>query len=632
MNLQWIIEQNKIALYDNDTFIYTDSGSIWKSVFSSQPVVIGTSQAPDISLALPDLEYSKQLASPCLSLDRNVDGNLIVNISVQVNSKPYAIADDADQIIVNNKWFAINRDFTEEIRDTLVDLSIPFHSPINFAQIAQLNLLQGIDVLEGSDKSEINEKQKLGHKYESIPGLKASLYPYQKDGVVFLHAISDQNIGSILGDEMGLGKTLQIIALLQYEKNKKLEPKNGKSLIVVPATLMENWYREIAKFAPKLSVLKHYGAKRTGLAEGFDDYDVVIVSYETCVNDASLFNSFVWNLVVLDEAQNIKNPDAIRTQIVKALPRRVSIAVTGTPVENHLRDLWSLTDFAVPNLLGSLRDFEALYSNETQYNATTIGNLVSPILLRRAIKDVAKDLPQRIDIPQPLEMTAILASAYEQERQNIIDTYGQSASLVQMIKLRQLCTHPSLVMAEWNEDPAYGMPKYQRAMELLEEIFLKNEKALVVTSFVPMSAIFIQDLMQQWPKAYLNRINGDVDIKMRQPIVDEFSQFEGYGALFINPQAGGTGLNIPTANHVIHYNPEWNPALTDQASARSYRRGQEKPVTIHYLYFVDTIEEYVVDTVLFKRNLARTAVKQNDHILDNSEIIKLGLSVSPIKE
>lgn len=528
------------------------------------------------------------------------------------------------QIVFDGCWFLIDGTVVAETAETLAEKGIAVTGRIN---IGQLIWLRGKDRLPVPFKDLTADTDAPG---SNLPkpcdlGLRpgTELFDYQEIGVSFLTAVARESLGCILADEMGLGKTLQIIALLSIEK----AAARGPNLIVCPATLLENWRREIAVFAPHLSTLVHSGPTRTGNPSVFATYDVVVASYETAVRDEPLISSVEWNVLTLDEAQNIKNPDAQRTVSVKGLPRRVSLAVTGTPVENKLTDLWSIADFALPSLLGSRKDFEAAY-DDSHEDASRLAPVVAPILLRRRVADVARDLPPRIDIPQVLSMTRQMASLYEDIRKEIADTYGTSATLVALGKLRQFCTHPRLLGISW-EDPAKGMPKYQRLVEILEEIFARGQKALVFSSFTGMADILLEDIPKRFPSAWGGAIDGRVPVEYRQALVDRFSEHDGFGFLALNPKAAGVGLNITAANHVIHYNPEWNPAVEDQASARAHRRKQKLPVTVHHLFFADSVEEVVADRLDFKRLIAGGAVVGHKGTSDASDIAR-ALMISPL--
>lgn len=456
-------------------------------------------------------------------------------------------------------------------------------------------------------------------------GIDARLYGYQLAGWRWLKFLLAEGVGGLLADEMGLGKTLQVISVLSDSGAASLAP----SLIVVPGSLLENWRREIAKFAPHLSVLKHHGPARTGRPAALEGYDVVVTSYDNAVSDNGLLNMIPWKAIILDEAQYIRNPNAQRTKAVKRLQREVGLAITGTPVQNGLLDLWSIIDFALPGYLGEATAFSASYPDHAD-GAQKLEQVVSPLMLRRRVADVAKDLPPRINIPQILELTPEEASAYDAERDRIVTEYGASATLVALTSLRRFCAHPSLMSGTSETEDPMSFSKFRRLKEIVEEIFSQGEKVLIFTSFTRMADMIARHISASHG-AFVGVIDGRLAIDERQPLIDRFSAVREGAALVLNPQAGGTGLNITAANHVIHYNPEWNPAIEDQASARSYRRGQELPVTIHRLLIASSVEEVVDDRLSRKRCLAEAAVvgvegKDEDY----GDIVK-ALSASPSK-
>jgi SNF2 family DNA or RNA helicase len=400
---------------------------------------------------------------------------------------------------------------------------------------------------------------------------------------------------------MGLGKTLQVIAAITDAPGGSISPV----LVVAPGSLLENWRREITKFSPGLSVLKHHGPSRSGTPRGLEGHDVVITSYGSVYRDNSLLQMIPWALVVLDEAQNIKNPAAARTRAVKALRRDAGLAVTGTPVENSLMDFWSIMDFACPGYLGDQASFESTYVDDPD-GAARLEPLVSPLMLRRRVAEVATDLPARIDIPQALDLTVQEAATYDGMRQQILTEYGQAASLVALTKLRMFCAHPVLVDA-WTSPDVGSFSKMRRLLDILGEVIANGEKALVFTSYTKMADLIVEEVASRHG-VFARTLDGRLPIDDRQPLLDAFEGVAGPGVLVLNPRAGGSGLNITAANHVIHYNPEWNPALEDQASARAYRRGQTRPVTVHRLFHAGTVEEVVDERLQRKRALAETAV------------------------
>jgi SNF2 family DNA or RNA helicase len=432
--------------------------------------------------------------------------------------------------------------------------------------------------------------------------IQAQLYPYQRDGWLWLGFIMREQLGGLLADEMGLGKTLQVISALRDPGG---EVAAGGALVIAPGSLLENWIREVAKFCPDFRAYKHQGAMRTGSPSDLKGFDLVVTSYDTVIRDLSLLKMIEWNVVILDEAQNIRNPNALRTKSVKEISRRVGLAVTGTPVENRLRDLWSIMDFAVPGYLGDLNNFESSYVDDVDA-ASALEPLISPLMLRRRVADVATDLPQRIDIPEFLEMSEAEASAYEGVRREVFEEYGKAATLVSLGRLRQFCTHPDIIAAP-SRAPNVGFSKFDRLMELLDEIFSRREKALVFTSYTKMADL-ISEMAVRTFGVMAATLDGRLAIDERQQLIDRFSMHDGPAVLILNPRAGGSGLNITSANHVIHYNPEWNPALEDQASARAYRRGQELPVTVRRLIYAGTVEEAMDERLHRKRNVAEAAI------------------------
>ncbi len=463
-----------------------------------------------------------------------------------------------------------------------------------------------------------------GFQTEGDPeGITATLYPYQHDGWCWLRFILREQLGGLLADEMGLGKTLQVISALRDPGGALV---SGGALVLAPGSLLENWVREIARFCPSMRTLKHHGNERTGRPVNLKGFDIVVSSYDTAIRDLSLLRMIEWNVVVLDEAQNIRNPDALRTRSIKQIRRRVGLAVTGTPVENRLRDLWSIMDFAVPGYLGSLRNFEERYGEDAEA-ASRLEPLVRPLMLRRRVAEVADDLPERIDIPEVLELREAEAHAYDEMREKAFSEYGTAATLVSLGKLRQFCAHP-VIVDDGIISPGNSFSKFERLKDLLEEIFALDEKVLVFTSYTRMADL-VANMASSEFDAMAATLDGRLHIEERQPLIDRFSGHEGSAVLVLNPRAGGSGLNITAASHVIHYNPEWNPALEDQAAARAYRRGQQRPVTVRRLTCAGTVEEVIDERLRRKREIAGTAITGVEGKQDDYADIMTALKRSP---
>jgi SNF2 family DNA or RNA helicase len=583
------------------------------------------------SAGIEDLRISPLPLIPSLSISFDQTRlKIVFSFSVLVGGEkkdlPFFANRLANHIVHNSKVYFVSN---AELIDAMLEeakvanpSNISIDSYLSFKKIAQENTF-----LEIEDNASEKMKGIPVSKDLQIPlGLKADLYPYQRTGFTWLTFIAEEKCGCVLADEMGLGKTLQIITLIlsRIEKGEK-----KPFLVVAPVTLLENWKREFAKFAPSVSTYIHYGPNRTGYYKNLEQYQVVISAYSTVVNDVSVLKNIEWCMVVLDEAQNIKNPYAERTKAVKQLDRNCGICVTGTPFENHMLDLWSLVDFSNPGLLGTQSAYEEKITDDTA-GAKEVEPILSPIMLRRNVADVAKDLPDRIEVPEPLRMSDQEAQTYEEIRQQTIKEYGgKNVTLPVLSRLRMCCAHPLLLDAVFNQDPAVTSIKYQRLCEIISHIVERNEKAIIFTSYVKMINILCDDLRVRF-SIPTDSIYGAVPANERQAKIDAFSNVQGSAVLVLNPNAAGTGLNITAANHIIHYTLEWNPAVEDQATARAYRRGQNKTVFVHRLFYADTVEDFVNKKIENKRMISEEAVVGTDGTAQSVNDIVAALNASPI--
>ena len=456
-------------------------------------------------------------------------------------------------------------------------------------------------------------------QFETV--LTVQPYPYQAVGIEWL--LSQQQLGrhgAILADVMGLGKTLQAIGLITHNVNEG----SKDNLVICPGTLLENWRREFVKFSPNLNVLNHYGAYRAGTAAKLREHDVVITTYDALIRDHSMLATINWNLVVIDEAQAIKNPRAQRTIRCKGLPRNFGLAISGTPLENRLLDLWSLSDFAEPGLFGSETQFENEYEGAPN-GAAEVNKIIRPILLRRRLHEIEHQLPEKIVIDHPISWPSELNDIYERVRLEAIQEFAMAGGLVATGRLRKLTTHP-LLMDIGPGDMTALSPKYSLTLEILEELFASKEKCLIFASYKKIIDRITDDIGLRYPSAFVKSLDGRTEMEFRNPLVDEFNSFDGPGVLVCNPIVAGAGLNITGANHVIHYNLEWNPAKEDQATFRVYRNGQLKETFIHRLFYVNTIDEVIDQRIQLKRNLSDLSV---DAAVSSDDYLA-GLQVSPI--
>ena len=630
--MSWSIK-NKLITYSSKAGkeLIPSAEEIFRAVFSQEA---DNDELLSLKDSFPEIRFSKIAAVPEIRMEWIGEK---INISVLIKRRGAYInvvlpsKGGKNYVIYENTWIYISPEI--ELIDALinacgiVDLqSVPFASYIKILELLRSEEYSSIVLIDSvSDSIQHNSE----HFTDELPiNLKAKLYPYQETGFKWLKHITDESCGCILGDEMGLGKTLQVITLLLQRKNSG----NGPSLVVAPVSLLENWKREIERFAPDLNFLVHHGSHRTGRYNLLKSFDVVITAYSTVSIDLSMLSMVSWDLLILDEAQSIKNPSSARTICVKELKRRAGIAITGTPFENHILDLWSLLDFVIPGCVGEKEAFAKYYKDDIN-GAEKIEPILSALMIRRKVDDVAKDLPQKVIIPQPLAMSDVEATCYEETRQSILGSLdARSATIASLTKLRMCCVHPYVVgLGNIEADPIVASTKYTRLCELLEEIIAVNEKIILFTSYSDMFTILEKDI----PKRFgipIASINGETQVEKRQAIIDKFSNIDGSAMLVLNPRAAGVGLNITAANHVIHYNLEWNPALEDQATARAFRRGQEKTVFIHRLYYVDTIEELINDKIYHKREMSEVAVVGSSGEENSKQLILQAIEKSPLKE
>lgn len=466
-----------------------------------------------------------------------------------------------------------------------------------------------------------------------IPGLHATLFPYQARGIRWMHRTASKTGGLILADQMGLGKTLQVIALLLLDPPVVTSP----ALVLCPTSLIANWVKEIEKFAPSLTVSVHRGPHRTGVFRGLQQANIVVTTYDTMVNDIAIFIAFEWAWVICDEAQAIKNPDSNRRQEIGTIPRRKSIPMTGTPVENSLLDLWSLVDFAVPGLLGTRGQFEADYP-DTVEAAKALNVITDPIILRRRVADVAGDLPERIDIDVPIDLDDRLIQQYRRVREEAMARYPVAGALVATLQLQLFCAHPWLRLKNSEEEDGENAelepeeraplvtPKVERLVSILREAFENDRKVIVFALFNRLGDLF-REACAPGTQVFWDAINGSTLQVERQRIIDRFTDHAGPGCLVLNPKAAGAGLNITAATIVIHYTPVWNPAIEDQASARAHRRGQTLPVTVYRLFYEDTVERVMLERSQWKHQLGNeiTPVSTRD-----GEDLRRALSIEPV--
>lgn len=594
-----------------------------------------------ISHSESDYEFSNRILSPVLKIEK-CDGKCTARLGANVTKQGKttfisSLSLNHNWLLDNNRIKPLPYDSPVFIRNALAE-SNP--DDLKYPEILHLKKtgIEGVKIIISPEITETANSRSLSLSLPSgVPGLDAELYPYQEHGVAWLAEAIQSIGGAILADEMGLGKTLQIIALFLLNRPSETQP----ALIVCPTTLIANWKREIEKFAPSLTILIHRGADRTGFYKDLMRSEVVITTYDTLVNDITIFRGVNWHFLVCDEAQAVKNPDSKRRKALHLLQRIYSIPVTGTPVENTLLDLWSLADLAVPGILDTQQSFSLLYP-DTEDGALELNSVTDAIILKRQVQDVADDLPERTDIDIPIEFTASEIQEYERIKSEAIAEYGIAGKLVAVGQLSIYCAHPwlrakNLLKPDWEdnvelfEDTAHPLftRKMDLCIQLLKEALLNSKKVLIFATYNYCGKLIQRAAAaSKLPDAYWHSINGSTPQNDRQTIVDEFSKFEGPAVLILNPKAAGAGLNITAATIVIHYTQNWNPALEMQASARAHRRGQDQPVTIYRLFYQGTVEETMVERSQWKRELGQAAIPVSTR---DKEDLGKALQLSPVE-
>ncbi len=448
--------------------------------------------------------------------------------------------------------------------------------------------------------------------------LHASLRDYQKDGFTWLARLANWGVGACLADDMGLGKTLQGLAVILSRCDQ------GPTLVLAPTSVCMNWASEAERFAPSLQV-KDFGAgdrtSRQALLDNLGPKDLLVSSYGLIQQEdvAAMLADVTWQNIVLDEAQAIKNHATKRSQAVMALQASFKIIMTGTPIENHLGELWNLFRFINPGLLGSLESFNLRFANPIERDqndaaSDALRRLIQPFILRRTKDQVLKELPSRTEITLPVELSTEEMAFYEALRREAIEKLTSSDAqagqkhlqvLAEIMKLRRACCNPSLVKPEL----AIPSTKLEQFSELVAELLDNGHKALVFSQFVDHLQI-LRDHLEKQQISY-QYLDGSTPAKKRKQGVDAFQNGEG-DVFLISLKAGGTGLNLTAADYVIHMDPWWNPAVEDQASDRAHRIGQQRPVTIYRLVAKGTIEDKIVALHQIKRDLADSLLTGTD--------------------
>ncbi len=542
-------------------------------------------------------------------------------------------------VLIKGKWVEVDREKLSEVLEQWREVQEQAEAGgVSFAEA--MRMLAGADLDGGGADgggadtrpqwSEVIAGKWLSGKMESLrspkvraeidagAGLKAELRPYQKLGVQWLWALRTLSLGGCLADDMGLGKTIQVLAILSMLRRKKVA---GTDLLVVPASIIDNWRLEMQRFAPELDALIAHPSHlpsasiKSLSASEVDAHDAVITSYGTVMR-SQWMKDHQWRCVILDEAQAIKNPGAKQTRAVKSLDAKWRLALTGTPVENKLGDLWSLFDFLNPGLLGSAKGFNGLCKSlaSRQHNAyAPLRTLLQPYILRRLKTDkaVISDLPDKTEVTAHCLLSKQQAALYQKsvkemkravEAEDAEGIKRRGLVLAFLMRFKQICNHPS----QWLGDNVYDAAhsgKFSRLRDLCEPIAARQDKLLVFTQFREMTEPLAGFLNEVFGKPGLI-LHGGTAVKKRQGLVKRFQEHDNVPFMVLSLKAGGTGLNLTAASHVIHFDRWWNPAVENQATDRAFRIGQKKNVLVHKFVCKGTVEERIDELVAGKQQLS----------------------------
>ena len=457
--------------------------------------------------------------------------------------------------------------------------------------------------------------KKINEKEVEIPkNLNASLRDYQISSLNWFNTIDTLGFGGILADEMGLGKTLQTISFL-------LSRENSKTLVITPTALIYNWKDEIEKFAPSMKVGLIHGIKkdRINIINNIEDYDVLLTTYGSLRNDIEKYDNISFDYCIIDEAQNIKNPLASSTNAVKGIKAKTRFALTGTPIENNLLELWSIFDFIMPGYLYTLTKFSAIFIKD-ESNINNLKTMIKPFILRRTKSQVIKELPEKIERKYFVEMGQTQKNVYgvyakdvKKKLEDKKDIKNKITVFSYLTKLRQLCLDPSVVMEDYKGKSA----KIEACLDIIEDYIKDDNKILIFSQFTSV----LKNMGEKLDKNNINYlyIDGSTKSQERIRLVNEFNESKDKKVFLISLKAGGYGINLTSANTVIHLDPWWNPAVEDQASDRAHRYGQRRVVEVIKLIAKGTIEEKIIELQESKRSLINDMI---DGSLSNSNLLK----------
>ncbi|MCC5608920.1 DEAD/DEAH box helicase [Nostoc sp. CHAB 5834] len=468
-------------------------------------------------------------------------------------------------------------------------------------------------------------------------GFKGQLRPYQERGAAWLSFLERWGLGACLADDMGLGKTVQFIAFMLHLKEQ--DALENPTLLVCPTSVLGNWEREVNKFAPSLKILQYHGDKRPkgkAFLEAVKKHDLIVTSYSLLHRDIKSLQSVPWQIIVLDEAQNVKNPEAKQSKAVRELEATFRIALTGTPVENRLQELWSILDFLNPGYLGNKQFFQRRFAMPIEKygdtaSLTQLRSLVQPFILRRLKSDreIIQDLPDKQEMTVFCGLTGEQAALYQQiVEQSLVEIESaeglqrRGMILALLIKLKQICNHPAQYLKQATLEQ-HNSAKLLRLEEMLEEVLAEGDRALIFTQFAEWGKLLKPYLEKQLGREIFF-LYGSTSKKQREEMIDRFQHDpQGPPIMILSLKAGGVGLNLTRANHVFHFDRWWNPAVENQATDRVFRIGQTRNVQVHKFVCTGTLEEKIHDMIESKKQLAEQVVGAGEEWLTEMDTDQL---------
>ena len=652
--LETFIQTGFMLDQQNGRLVLTDDEKIYN--FLSEEIMY---YMKNFEILATDAFKKKEIRHPKISnIGIKIENNLLkINLS-EFNFSPSELAEIMEKYKLRKKYYKLTDgsfiDLEEnETLDFLEKLNIDGSLNYEDLESGELDLpvyrtlyldklLKGtsMNVYKSKEyKDLINDIQNVNDEYIKIPkGLNATLRRYQEIGYKWLKTLDMYGLGGILADDMGLGKTLQVISLLlDYNENSD---EKRTSMVVCPSSLALNWFNEINKFAPtlKTAVIAGNAEERKRLIQKLQDYDIIITSYDLLKRDVDTYTeiNYEYKFIIADEAQYIKNNNTQNFKAIKKIKAQTRFALTGTPIENSLAELWSIFDFSMPGYLYSYRKFKESFETpiikeEDTYKMSKLKMLIEPFILRRIKEEVLTELPEKTvtvlnsemeEEQQKLYMSYMSKAREEVENELIASGFekNQMKILALLMRLRQICCHPKLFIDNYDG----GSGKLNQCMEIIKDAVQGNHKILLFSGYTSMFDIIEKELEKEDIKYF--KLTGQTKVSERIELVDEFNENNDIKVFLISLKAGGTGLNLIGADMVIHYDPWWNLSAENQATDRTYRIGQKRNVQVYKLITKNSIEEKIYELQQKKAKLVDNMLSTNETFiskLSKDEIMDL---------